>query len=65
MCQSFESVTRAMVGPGSDASGASKISVFATQSLRADASGASRIRYAGGAADIEKKASGASSVSER
>ena len=48
-----------------DASGASKISVFATQSLRADASGASRIRYAGGAADIEKKASGASSVSER
>ena len=48
-----------------DASGASKISVFASESVRADASGASRITYTGGAADIVKKSSGASSVSER
>jgi len=48
-----------------DASGASKISVFATQSVRAGASGASRITYTGGATDVVKKASGASSVSEK
>jgi hypothetical protein len=48
-----------------DASGASKISVFATESIRADASGASRITYTGGATDVVKKTSGASSVSEK
>lgn len=48
-----------------DASGASKVSVFATESVRGDASGASRITYTGGATDVVKKATGASSVSER
>jgi hypothetical protein len=48
-----------------DSSGASKISVFATESVRADASGASRITYAGGATDVVKKSSGASSVSAK
>jgi hypothetical protein len=48
-----------------DASGASKVSVFATESIRTDASGASRITYTGGAADVVKKTSGASSVSEK
>ena len=48
-----------------DASGASKISVFATEAVRADASGASRITYAGGATDVVKKTSGASSVSAK
>jgi len=48
-----------------DSSGASKISVFATESVRADASGASRITYSGGATDVVKKTSGASSVSAK
>jgi len=48
-----------------DASGACKVSVFATESVRGDASGASRITYTGGATNIEKKASGASSVTEK
>jgi hypothetical protein len=48
-----------------DASGASKVSVFATESVRTDASGASRITYSGGASDVIKKTSGASSVSEK
>ena len=48
-----------------DASGASKISIFATESIRADASGASKITYTGGATDVLKKASGASSISEK
>jgi hypothetical protein len=48
-----------------DASGASKVSVFATESVRTDASGASRITYSGGATDVVKKTSGASSVSEK
>jgi hypothetical protein len=47
------------------ASGASKVSVFATESVRTDASGASRITYSGGATDVVKKTSGASSVSEK
>ncbi len=45
-----------------DASGASKINVNATNVLRADGSGASRIRYVGTPASIEKNTSGASSV---
>ncbi len=48
-----------------ESSGASKVSVFATESLRADASGASRITYTGGATDVVKKTSGTSSVSQR
>jgi hypothetical protein len=48
-----------------DASGASKITVFATESVRAEASGASKIFYAGGAADVVKSTSGASSVSAK
>lgn len=48
-----------------EASGASKVSVFASESLRTDASGASRITYTGGATDVVKKTSGASSVSQK
>ena len=48
-----------------EASGASKVNVFATESIRSDASGASRITYTGGATDVVKKTSGASSVSQR
>ena len=48
-----------------DASGASKVTVFATDSLETDASGASRITYTGGATNVAKKTSGASSVSEK
>lgn len=48
-----------------DASGASKVSVFATESIRSDASGASKIVYSGGAIDVVKKTSGASSVSQK
>ncbi len=48
-----------------DSSGASKINIFATESVRADASGASKITYAGGATDVVKKTSGASSVSAK
>ncbi len=48
-----------------DASGASKINIFATESVRADASGASKITYTGGATDVVKKTSGASSVSPK
>lgn len=48
-----------------DSSGASKISVFATESVRADASGASKITYTGGATDVVKKTSGASSVTAK
>ena len=48
-----------------DASGASKVTVFATESIRSDASGASRVTYTGGATDVVKKTSGASSVSQK
>lgn len=48
-----------------DASGASNVSVFATGELRSDASGASKIVYTGSPKSVDKKASGASSVSER
>lgn len=48
-----------------DASGASKVNVFATESIRSEASGASRITYTGGATDVVKKSSGASSVSQK
>jgi hypothetical protein len=48
-----------------DASGASSVSVFTTGRLRADASGASKISYAGNPATVEKKSSGASKVTQR
>lgn len=48
-----------------DASGASSVSVFATGRLVADASGASKINYSGNPANVEKKATGASRVSQR
>lgn len=48
-----------------NASGASHASVFATADLDADASGASRIVYAGSPKNIQKHASGASSVREK
>jgi hypothetical protein len=48
-----------------DASGASKVAVFATGTVETDASGASRITYTGGATNVVKKTSGASSVSEK
>ncbi len=46
-----------------DASGASKIYVNATESVEADASGASGISYSGNPKNVKKNASGASSVS--
>jgi hypothetical protein len=48
-----------------DASGASSVAVNATARLVADASGASKISYAGNPASVEKKASGASKVTQR
>ncbi len=46
-----------------EASGASKIYVNATESVEADASGASGISYSGNPKNVKKSASGASSVS--
>lgn len=46
-----------------DASGASVVEVWATQSIVVDASGASGIRYKGAPKQIQKNTSGASSVS--
>ena len=48
-----------------DASGASNVSVNVTGTLRAEATGASRVRYAGTPKEVIKKSSGAGSVSER
>jgi uncharacterized protein YfiM (DUF2279 family) len=48
-----------------DASGASHVDLTANSSLVLDASGASRITYSGDAKNIEKKNSGASSISPR
>jgi hypothetical protein len=48
-----------------DASGASKVSVFVTERLTSDASGASRIAYSGNPTSVDKKTSGASSVSPK
>jgi len=45
-----------------DASGASHVSVFAVNQLRADASGASKIFYTGSPKSVEKTSSGAGSV---
>jgi hypothetical protein len=48
-----------------DASGASHVSVNVTSQLRGDASGASKIVYSGSPGSVEKKSSGASSVSPK
>ncbi|MFN2500395.1 MAG: head GIN domain-containing protein [Pyrinomonadaceae bacterium] len=48
-----------------DASGASGVSVNVSGHLKADASGASKIVYSGSPAQVEKKSSGASSVSQK
>lgn len=48
-----------------DASGASVVSVFAVNRLLSDASGASRITYTGNPAAVEKKASGASRITQK
>lgn len=45
-----------------DASGASHVSVFVTERLVSDSSGASRIAYSGDPTVVEKQSSGASSV---
>jgi hypothetical protein len=46
-----------------EASGASHVDVFSTGKLYSDASGASRITYSGSPASVDRKTSGASSVS--
>ena len=46
-----------------EASGASHVDVFATGKLYTDASGASRITYSGAPSSVDRKTSGASSVS--
>lgn len=48
-----------------DASGASSVSVFATSRINAEASGASKISYAGNPTSVEKHASGAGKVTPR
>jgi hypothetical protein len=48
-----------------DASGASTANVFVSESIKAEASGASSISYAGNPKSVDKNASGASSVSAR
>jgi hypothetical protein len=48
-----------------DASGASRASVNVTGELRSEASGASSISYSGTPASVQKKTSGASSVTQR
>lgn len=45
-----------------DVSGASSANIFASVKVDADASGASRVRYRGGATSVQSDASGASSV---
>lgn len=48
-----------------DASGASKADVFASNKLKADLSGASKVAYSGSPKDLIKKTSGASKISEK
>jgi hypothetical protein len=48
-----------------EASGASKVSVFVTERLRSEASGASKIQYEGNPSNVEKRSSGASSVHQK
>ena len=48
-----------------DASGASHINLFATDRVRADASGASKIVYSGNPTNVEKNTSGASRVYQK
>lgn len=48
-----------------EASGASNVTVAAAESLKLDASGASRINYTGNPKNVEKHSSGASSISQK
>ena len=48
-----------------DASGASNVSLFVTERLMSDASGASKISYSGNPTSVEKKTSGVSSVYQK
>ena len=48
-----------------DASGASHVSLFVTDRVRADASGASKIAYSGNPTDVQKNTSGASKVYQK
>jgi hypothetical protein len=48
-----------------DASGTSKVSVFVSESLNSEASGASKILYSGNPANVEKETSGVSSVHQK
>lgn len=47
-----------------DGSGASRATVNASEELSADLSGASKVRYKGSPSNVEKKTSGASSISQ-
>ncbi|MEP7214270.1 MAG: head GIN domain-containing protein [Acidobacteriota bacterium] len=48
-----------------DASGASHVAVNATETLRSEASGASRITYTGNPKNVQKDVSGASSINQK
>ena len=48
-----------------EASGACTVNVYVTGTLRAEASGASKITYTGSPRDVSKKSSGASSITAR
>ena len=48
-----------------DTSGASKVSVFVTERLSSEASGASKIQYSGNPTSVEKKTSGAGKISQK
>jgi hypothetical protein len=48
-----------------DASGAGSVSVFATERLVSEASGASNITYSGNPTNVEKKSSGASRIHQK
>ena len=54
-----------ITGATIDASGASKVSVFVTEELNSEASGASKIQYSGNPTSVENKTSGASSVRQK
>lgn len=48
-----------------DSSGASSATVFVTNELKADLSGATNVTYLGSPKNVQKKTSGASSVKEK
>lgn len=61
---SVDAVALAAANADIDASGAAKIQVNVAEKLKVDASGGSRIYYVGNPADIKKRTSGGSSVSQ-